>query len=253
MSSDFLELRKKYPSLGLADLQAVLKCSQITDKEAALSKASQGYPISYLLGEAPFGPVMLDIAPPLLIPRQETWEWLAAILPTLSPGKRALDLGCGPGTLGVGLSLFFPDYFELLAIDCSPEALIYAQKNLEKSALASYDLCQSDWFSGIEQGRVFDIIMANPPYCSKDEVSWMQHTEYESHRALFAEFGGLSCYNSIFQSARDYLSAQGILLFEHGAGQGAALVTLLSFYGYKYWQPIYDNTGAWRATYVRLS
>lgn len=249
---EILSWRRKYPSISLADLQAIARCALILDKEAACERVASGYPVSYLLQEAPFGPTLLSIEEPLLIPRPQTWDWMSNILPQITPGQRALDLGCGPGTLGVALSFYYPCYFDLLAVDIEEKALLHATKNLSKQSFRSVEVRFSDWFSAIESDRVFDLIVSNPPYCCESERPWMQNTAHESPQALFAAFGGLQCYEHIIQNAKKYLTSNGIVLLEHGASQGAAIIALSTYYGFERWGAIYDTMGAWRATWLQI-
>lgn len=249
---EVLNWRKKYPSLSLADLQAIARSEHISDKEAACERVATGYPVSYLLQQAPFGPVLLSIEEPLLIPRPETWDWLSAILPRIDPGPRALDLGCGPGTLGVALSLYYPAHFDLLAIDIEEKALLHAKKNLSQHSFRAYEVRFSDWFSQVEKKHVFDLIVSNPPYCCESELPWMQKTAHESPQALFSRFGGLECYEHIIQQATQYLAVDGMLLLEHGAGQGASIIALSTYYGFGRWGAVYDTMGSWRATWLQF-
>jgi release factor glutamine methyltransferase len=241
---------KEYPGLNLCSIQSILSAPYIIDKKAALSKIASGYPLAYILKEAPFGPMTLLIEEPLLIPRTNTWEWLCAILPKITPGPYALDLGTGPGTMSAALSFFFPQYFSLLCVDINHKALEYARKNLKPHLFQSLFFLKSDWFSNIPVGEKFDLILSNPPYCSHSDTIWMENTTYESSEALFADCGGLKHFDTILRDAKKYLAPKGIILLEHGANQGPAVVRLASYYEFKTSMPIHDSMGAWRATYV---
>lgn len=248
--SDLFALKKQFPELSWSTLNA-LAAAQGVDKEAACARVATGYPLAYLLNKAPFGPTELFITEPLLIPRPETWDWLSQILPRLAPGPKALDLGCGPGTIGWALGAFFPKHFDLLSVDIELQAQECLNRNLDPNLFLSKHFRISDWFSEISKSERFDLIVSNPPYCADTETGWMENTNYESAHALFAPHGGLACYHSILSGAAQHLNTNGNLLLEHGAGQGAAIVALLCHHGFQRWAPIYDTMGAWRATWVK--
>lgn len=249
--SDMFAWKQQFPSLSWATLNAIVQEKQIVDKEACCARVASGYPLAYLLGRAPFGPTDLVIAEPLLIPRPETWDWLASILPRITPGSQALDLGCGPGTISWALAAFFPEQLSLVASDISEQALECARKNLSQAPLAHCEFVLSSWFDNIPKTSRFDLIVSNPPYCDILEKCWMENTCYESDSALFASHGGLSCYQHIISQAPEYLSAHGCLILEHGAGQGSSISMLLEHWGFSCWAPIYDTMGAWRATWAK--
>jgi HemK-like putative methylase len=242
----WIEAKKRlFSSLSLSDLQLLWQLPQ-QDRDNACLRLNEGYPLEYLLKEASFGPLTISICEPLLIPRPETWDWLEQFLPSIDP-RNVLDLGCGPGTLGSALGHFHPYQCALTCIDINDLALSIAQKNLEKNLFLKLTFLKSDWFASLPVTSKFDLIMTNPPYCSKEELSWMQ-TQYEDPDALFSAFGGLEPYFIILSSIFNHLSPKGLCIMEHGASQGGALVRLMTFFGIKQYKPWYDKLGIWRAT-----
>jgi release factor glutamine methyltransferase len=243
-----VEQSQRDNKLSWKDLQAVWQ--HYGPDEQALSQAVlrliQGEPLAYIIGSAPFGPLSLAITPPLLIPRPETWDWIEQFLPTVSP-INVLDLGCGPGTLGMALAYFHPHQASLTCVDLSVLALDQARRNLIEQPLIAQGYHHSNWYEGLEPENQFDLIMSNPPYCAAEEQGWVD-ADYEDRQALFGAFGGLEPYIQLFSRARSFLTADGIMVVEHGPGQGAAIVKLLLFYGGKHWRPWYDTIGSWRAT-----
>jgi HemK-like putative methylase len=217
--------------------------------ETACAQLKAGKPLEYLINKAFFGPLTLEICSPLLIPRAETWDWIEQFLPTIKP-KHVLDLGCGPGTLGMALAYFHPEMLELTCIDNNPLALTQAAKNLKNQPFLKQSYLLSNWLESLNEHTLFDLVLCNPPYCAEEERSWMQ-TQDEDERALFAKFGGLQAYQLILKDIFNFLTLDGIVIFEHGASQGYALTQLLKYVKVTHWQRWYDASGAWRATSFR--
>ena len=92
-------------------------------------------PLQYLVGRCPWRDLELQVAPGVLIPRQET-EQLAELALQLAPQVRHgaplcwADLGTGSGCLALALARGLPGSCGL-AVDASAEALQQAAANLE--------------------------------------------------------------------------------------------------------------------------
>lgn len=160
---------------------------------------------SSLPGTHPFGPLLLAVRPPILIPRPETEEWaihLASLLhptPSTPPGRRLriLDLCTGTGCIPLLLCASLPaGTVQARGVDILPEAVELARENaslLEKEA-NTFEVIQRDVFSegSLEEmmgqgGWVNpDVLTSNPPYIPRDEMLKLDKSvsEYESHLAL---------------------------------------------------------------------
>lgn len=76
------------------------------------------------------------------------------------PSRATLDLGCGCGTLGF-LASKFSD--RVVLADRSVRALDVARFNVALNGLSNIEVVETDFFSGVT-GRVFDLIVSNPPF-----------------------------------------------------------------------------------------
>ncbi len=246
----FESLKGEFPGLSLIEIQRIMKHRPEQSWKSDAQSLQEGMPWEYDCLEADFGPITLAIEPPLLIPRQDTWDWLEQSFAEIGPQHLVLDLGCGPGTLGLGWLSLQRSPFLLTAIDCNPTSIRVTSQNLRNSALSDWECYRSDWFDGIPQKR-FDLILSNPPYCDIAHKSFIEPS-IEDPGARFAPQGGLEPYLKIFSKAALYLMPQSHLIVEHGADQGLAIIRLGSVFKLKKVSSYHDQQGHWRATHFQL-
>lgn len=170
---------------------------------------TQQVPIAYLTKEILFGELTLTIRPPILIPRSETEAWcygLIELLESCNPTPlRILDLCTGSGCIALALAHEFPQS-TVIGIDINPEAIALAEENRQKLGLNNCSFILSDLFEAV-RGNTFDIIVANPPYISIDELPSLAPSvrNFESHQALFAQNNGYALIERIISEAPHYL------------------------------------------------
>lgn len=187
-------------------------------KEIA-QKRKQGMPLQYAIGKTNFYGFDFIVDKRVLIPRFDT-EILAerAIDEVKSKGEnvRVLDICTGSGAIGITIQLSTDAVVTLS--DISQDALDVAKENAEING-AKVTIIQSDMFQGIE-GK-FDIITANPPYVSKDEIIKLpdEIKNYEPIEALNGGDDGLDYYRQISQAYEQFLLPGGLLIMEVGLGQ----------------------------------
>lgn len=247
------DLRRAFPSLTLYAAQRIIKLRPQEKWESDAEKLSQGYPWEYLVEEAEWGELTFRITSPLLIPREETWDWLekAACDCQGRSIKTVLDLGCGPGTIGLAWNKFFPGAFDLTAVDIRPEAIAIAEYNYKKSSLRAWRTILSDWFDSVPVAS-FDVIFSNPPYCDRN-VPAFNDASFEDEDARYASFGGLQPYCEIFSQAKRFMHQNSVVFIEHGADQGLFIKNLGSFFGLSLIKNYTDRLGFWRASCYQLS
>ena len=170
-----------------------------------------------------------------------------------APG-RILDLGTGGGAIALALASRFP-LSRVMAVDSSPEALSLAAENAEATGLSGrVTFAESDWFACLPAGETFDLIVANPPYLSRDETS-ATAPEVQGHEpagALTSADGGFADLGRIAAGSAGFLAAGGLLALETGTGHHARLATLLAGAGFARSESLPDMAGrdrfvlAWR-------
>ena len=186
-------------------------------------------PLAYITGTREFWNLSIEVTPAVLIPRPETELLLEAALEHFHRGQalRLLDVCTGSGCVAVGLAREFPKG-DVIASDISEEALDVARRNVARYGLASRVRCvHADLLAGLP--RPFDLIVANPPYIPAADEKTLQPEvrDFEPSGALFAGSDGLRIVRRLITEAAQALAPDGILIFEFGAGQDAAIEQLI--------------------------
>lgn len=204
----------------------------------------QEYPVQYLLGTVPFGPLEIVVEPPLLIPRPETEQWVADLIEQLQPFANQqltiLDLCCGSGCIGLWLAKAFP-HFKIIAADINPQAVKITAQNADKNNIKNLIAIESDLFSNIKNYS-FDLVVSNPPYISEKEFTELEPvvTKWEDKNALVAQHDGFYFYEQIAKITPQFLKQESPLkgkapqlVVEIGHQQGNAVVLLFETVGFK--------------------
>jgi release factor glutamine methyltransferase len=168
-------------------------------------------PIAHIIGEREFWSLPLAVTPETLVPRPDSEAVVEAALEGLDSRNRAarvLDLGTGSGCLLLALLSELPRACGI-GTDISPGAVRLARANAERLGLAARaHFVVADWASGLA-GR-FDLVVCNPPYVASGEIDRLEPevARFEPRHAL-----------------------DGVAVLEVGAGQAAAVETLLAAAG----------------------
>ena len=228
-------------------LCAVLKCQRITlyvDFERPLSEEELATyreyvrrrgnfePLAYFLGERAFMRNTFKVNKATLVPRPETEllvESLVRIAPLLKRegDVKILDIGTGSGAIIVSLLDYLPNA-KGVGVDISVDALIVAKENSEKIGVTGrIGFVRSDVFSKLPLEKKFDIIVSNPPYIPAGDIAGLdKDVQQEPRGALDGGADGLDFYRRITAEAMDHMGEEGVLAFEIGIGQAAAVQQL---------------------------
>ncbi len=234
-------------------LCAVLHCERIklfTNFEQPLTEAElkkykeyvqrrAGHePLAYIVGEKAFLKNSFKVTPATLIPRPET-ELLVesvqsgALRMSANGNVKILDIGTGSGAIIISLLESLPSA-KGVAVDISRDALNVAAENAEKIGVRQRcAFIQSDLFSGLPEEKKFDIIVSNPPYIPSSDIDRLaQDVRREPRGALDGGIDGLVFYRRIIAEAADHMEDGGLLAFEIGIGQSAAVLELCTQAGF---------------------
>jgi len=240
--------------LGVGRLALTLMGDTALDaaQEAAfmgfVTRRASREPLQYILGSASFMGHELLTRPGVLIPRDDTETLAQMALSRVKPGDRVLDLCCGSGNLAIAIKLGCPGAL-VFASDLSDEAVALSRENARRLG-AEVFVSQGDLFSP-HAGRLFDIIVSNPPYIPSGEIPGLQaELGFEPALALNGGADGLACYRAILAQAPRFLKPRGYLMLETGDGQAQALDALLPP-GFEPWRMSRDLSGLPRAVETR--
>ncbi|KAI0040011.1 S-adenosyl-L-methionine-dependent methyltransferase [Auriscalpium vulgare] len=237
----------------------------VPDLDTMVARRVAGEPLQYILGAQPFGPLMLQVRPPVLIPRPETEDWalrLASAFPP-PPGvtgmrvQRALDLCTGSACIPLLLCAQRPPgTLHAVAVDSSDAALALARDNARACAVPcatdarrhtpptnTLALLRADVLdtaalaAALRPHGPFDLLTANPPYITRAEYAELPPSvrDWEDPAALLGDLpaappsGGLAFYHAIaaLLARGDVLRAGGWLALEVGAGQARAVAAVV--------------------------
>ncbi|RFU73740.1 modification methylase [Trichoderma arundinaceum] len=157
-------------------------------------KRGQGYPLQYILGSQPFGPLDIKCQPGVLIPRPETEAYTYHLADFIKSGSlrigesehgfSIIDFCTGTGCIPLLLYALLHRRFEqleVLGVDISAQAVSLSRDNIVHNVrLGHLPQLRPNHNLGILQGDIFrdevirkleerkwDVIVSNPPYISR--------------------------------------------------------------------------------------
>ena len=198
--------------------EADLKCFQQYTNELLTGK-----PVQYVLGQAWFAGMRLQVNEHTLIPRPETEElvnlcasWAAANRINDAPLK-ILEVGTGSGCIAIALQKKLPGA-QITAVDISSEAIDVATTNaiVNNTAIKciTLDFLDETCWPGLGS---YDIVISNPPYIADiEKESMAKHVlDFEPHTALFvANNNPLIFYTALSNFGNKYLNKAGAIFVE---------------------------------------
>lgn len=212
---------------------------------ALMEARRRGEPIAYLLGQRGFWTLDLKVSRDVLIPRAETELLVELALERipLDASFSVADLGTGSGAVALAIASERPAT-RVLATDRSLAALEVARSNAADLGIDNVEFAQGDWCAALG-GRVFDLIVSNPPYIAADDVHLAQgDLRFEPCSALASGADGLDAIRAIVEAAPMHLRPSAWLLFEHGYDQGERARAILEQHGFlriETWRDIAGN------------
>jgi release factor glutamine methyltransferase len=215
-----------------------------------LARRLGGEPVAYLTGKRGFWSLDLEVDPGVLVPRPETELLVETALDAMAdrPAPQILDLGVGSGAIAIALAVELPSA-RITAVDASAAALEVARRNATRAGVDNIEFLQGGWYQALA-GRRFDAIVANPPYLAADDPH-LPALAHEPAGALIAGPTGLEALEEITAGAPGRLHAGGIVILEHGSGQGAAVREMCTGAGLQAVETRRDLAGLERATLAR--
>ncbi len=199
---------------------------------ALCRRRTDGEPLAYLVGQAGFHGLTLQVTPDVLVPRPDTEtlvDWALDLLPTLPTPPQVADLGTGSGAIALAVAHRHPAA-QVTATDLSPAALAVAQANARRLGLAP-QWAEGAWWQALPAGARFHLVLSNPPYIAGADPH-LPALRHEPQLALTPGGDGLDALRQIIAGAPAHLHPGGWLLLEHGWDQADAVAALLAEAGF---------------------
>lgn len=227
------------------ELAEVVSGEVFSSLEKTYELRACGEPLAYIVGHAPFYDLEFSVGEGVLIPRFDTEVLVETALKALGVGDFPFpdtdgpvpqvntaapfiiyDLCTGSGCVGITIAhelLKRNIPCRLLMTDISEEAVSYAKKNAQEilGTRVSWEVQIADLWPADraeKAGARADLIVANPPYITKDEMDELsvEVGKHEPHLALTDGGDGLMFYKRIFAGLPQYLKDGGVFAVEHG-------------------------------------
>lgn len=187
-----------------------------------------GEPLQYILGGCEFMSLPFFVESGVLIPRADTETLAEEIIKIAKPDAKILDICCGSGCIGISLASFIENA-AVTMLDISDKAIEVTAKNAKLNNVTGRVTVKKCDILSETPSEKYDIIVSNPPYIETAVIDTLQ-TEVKDHEPRLALDGGedgLVFYRRITDIAPKMLNENGILAFEIGFNQGAAVKELM--------------------------
>jgi release factor glutamine methyltransferase len=149
-----------------------------------------------------------------------------------APVATVVDVGTGSGAVALAIKSSRRE-LRVVAIDRSEEALAVAADNATRLGLTDVELLLGDLLAPLPVELRPELIVANLPYIPSDEIAGLApEVRAEPRLALDGGRDGLESIRRLIPQAFGRLRPGGGLLLELGAGQAAAVESLLRAAGF---------------------
>ena len=214
-------------------VESVLSATSDTEQVAEqffsiLDRRINHEPLQYITGVAAFRYMEILVGPGVLVPRPESELLVDAVLThikNLPAPVSVIDLGAGSGALALAIATEAPQS-RVIAVEKSPEALYWIKKNVALIA-ENVRIVEGDVVD-VLPGVKCDVVIANPPYISNEQVLPRDVVGFEPHAALFGGTTGMELPKIFIAAAARLLKTEGVLVIEHAQDQGIAIASELA-------------------------
>lgn len=208
-----------------ADQEKELTPQQLQAYEALVQRRLSGEPSAYIVGRREFYSLDFYVDRRVLIPRPESELSVDKALefarehPDISHPVIA-DVGTGCGNLAISLAVHLPQA-KIYASDVSKAALEVAALNCQRHKMSQRIHLLRGYLLEPLPEKV-DIIVANLPYISDEEMVWLgpEIRDFEPHLALAGGIQGLDLIVQLLAQVPGKIRLGGALFVELGQGQG---------------------------------
>ena len=228
-----------------SNLEKYLEAKDINTYKRFIIRRLNREPLAQIIKNKNFWKNNFFINNSCLVPRFDSEVIIEAVIKTFKNKQQKLnilDIGTGSGCLIISLLNEYKKSFGV-GIDTSVRALQAANVNkIKMSQKNRLRLINSSYKK--YDPTDFDIIVANPPYISKDEINKISEEvkNFEPLRALYAQSNGLKHYKEIILKLQNPKKKQ-IIFFEIGHKQSDIVTKLLKNNGFRILDVFNDLSG----------
>ena len=200
-----------------------------------LSRRLKREPIANIIEKKSFWDFDFFVNENVLTPRNDSEILIEAVLENftdINKNYKILDLGTGSGCLVLTLLKIYENA-NALAVDISEKALDVAKINAKNLSVNNIKFLKNNWNDEIEDK--FDIIISNPPYIPKEEISTLEPEVKDFNPMLALDGGndGLDCYKYLSKNLKRNLKENTILFLEIGKGQEDDIIKIFESENFK--------------------
>ena len=227
----------------LANQKKEITPNQFKKFNSLMARRQKGTPIPYLTNHQEFYGLDFFVDKRVLIPRPETELLIEEVIKrsriaaVSAPRPIIADIGAGSGCIAVTLAKYLPNA-KIYAADISAKALTVAKINAKKHKVSKrIKFLKGDLLSPFQRGShrallepepsrrlarwpALDIIVANLPYLTHDELANVPH---EPRQSLYGGKLGLEIIERLLIQTPKYLKPEGKIFLEISPTQIKAL------------------------------
>jgi release factor glutamine methyltransferase len=232
--------------------------------DGLVARRIKGEPISRIRGWRQFYGLDFALDASTLDPRPDsevlvdtTLDWLnhhyapranRPAAPCADRPATMLDLGTGSGCLLLALVKNFSE-MSGIGVDLQPAAIAMAQRNAETLGLAHRaEFRESDWDGALKKGRLFDVIISNPPYIPTPDLGGLMDEVrlYDPLKSLDGGSDGLAAWRCLAPVISRRLRNNGAACVEIGQGQDTDVTAIFAAEGMNLMETRLDLSGVLR-------
>ncbi len=198
---------------------------------ALTARRLHGEPVAYIVGRREFMGLPFRVAPGVLIPRPETEllvEWALATIAGESSGT-IVDVGTGSGAIAISIAALGGSATKIIATEVSAAALAIARDNavtlLDDQQRSRLEFRQGSLLEPI--GESVDVLLANLPYLTPEQVTENQDLDAEPPLALDGGADGLDLVRDLIADLPRVLTSGGAVGLELDPSQTGTVEGLL--------------------------
>jgi release factor glutamine methyltransferase len=214
--------------------------------ETFLLRRLTGEPFQYIAGYEWFWNSRFKVGPGALIPRRETELVVEQVLKAAAgTALKVAELGAGTGNIGIS-AVLENSKLDWHAFELNPASLPYLSTNRADllSSFHSYFIHEGDFFCEAVSAGPYDLIVANPPYIGREELSGLDaEVQWEPKLALDGGVDGIEVLMSLVGTSQRLLRDNGKIITEIGSTQNESVEQLMAKAGFLDIETLKDLSG----------